>query len=119
MRRLYHIPMVKYREWRRARLDDGQTKYGDAHLQRYGVVDIKEELLDAQNIADLLRDRVTRSDLSEVGRADVYDAIETLQVGLDKLDYILLRIDRSLPHELCTDEQGGHRVWWSDVDVDE
>lgn len=114
MKRLYKIPAVQYCDWRQARQDHGRAKYGDAHLHRYGVVDVMEELLDAQNIVELLRDRVKRSELSQAGKDDVLEAVTDFRIVLQKLEWVLLRIDRSLPDELCTDEQGGHRIWWGD-----
>lgn len=116
MKRLRRVSHEDLKSWGNARLKAGRARYGNAHLRRYGVVDIMEELLDAQNIACLLWERARQGGLTVEQEDEIYDAIETLQVGLDRLSYVLYRLDRLLPDELCTDEQGGHRIWWSDTD---
>ena len=56
--RLSDLTRAQIDEWRKARMEKGQEKYGDAHLERYNLVDIVEKLLDAQNIICLLQDRL-------------------------------------------------------------
>ena len=41
--RLHHLTSSDLREWIQARKEAGQKRYGDAHLKRYGLVDVAEE----------------------------------------------------------------------------
>lgn len=100
------------------RMDAGREKYGDAHLQRYGLVDVMEECLDASNISRLAIDR---ADLDAIENGNVathlnYKVALWEFVGLMGQAINKLReIDTLAPDALCTDERGGERVFWSEV----
>ena len=51
------MTMKQIKMWRYRRLAHGKEKYKDAHLYRNGPVDVAEEILDAQNILLLHRDK--------------------------------------------------------------
>jgi len=55
--RLHQLTDKQIHEWRMARLEYGRQKYGDRHLQRYNLVDLMEELLDALNIVEFVNER--------------------------------------------------------------
>ena len=101
-------------KWSAARLRHGESKYGEAHLQRYGVVDIMEELIDAKNIAGLLLCRVVCSELTAEQRTKICEAVTLLNRSLEHTGLYLRQLDELLPDELCTDEQGGDRIWWNE-----
>lgn len=115
--RLAGVTNPQLDEWRAARLEAGQKKYGDAHLERYNLVDVVEELLDAQNIVHLLLKR-----LSEEGnrfeqlatRNIVLGELEHVFGNIDSIVHYLQWVDERLPDSFCNDARGGERVWWSE-----
>lgn len=113
-KRLYELNQKQIGQWRLARRDVGRKRYGDKHLQRYGAVDIMEELLDAENILNLLFDRVKRSEINPADMELVLLNIIEFGTNLTKLQDGLLRLDRCLSDNVCTDDQGGTRIWWGD-----
>lgn len=116
MLRLHELSQTQVYEWRRARLEDGRSKYGDAHMQRYGLVDAAEKLQDLRNILHLTADRVRNqwSPESEVEQEELFSELAAIDDDIYVLWDRLRRIDRMLSDHLCTDEQGGERVWWSE-----
>ena len=118
MKRLCDLPREQLIPWRRARLTAGQDRYGDAHLQRYGTVDVMEELLDAVNITNLLEERVKQAGMSGDQEQEILESIEMFQQGIVRLTYIVYRLDTLLPDAVCTDERGGKRVWWSEQEAE-
>lgn len=109
--RLHELTLERIEEWRQARLEAGQRKYGDAHMQRYGLVDIMEEVLDIDNLLKLHFPRI--EDVEDINGA-VYWYISDIRYHLDEIKVNLLDLDVILPGEVCIDERGGHRVWWSE-----
>lgn len=112
--RLHELTEGQLTEWRVARMDAGRSKYGNAHMHRYGCVDIAEELQDARNIAMLTGARVYRQ-LDDPGVK--LQAIRLLRIFADRMDEamaLLQEIDVLLPDEVCSDEQGGERIWISE-----
>ncbi len=87
-----------------------QLKYGDWDTKRYSLVDVAEELLDVLNILERFENRA---------RAQGYEIDYNQQMRLRKIkddvfsDLARVRnLDELLPDELCTDENGGERIWW-------
>lgn len=107
MKRLKDVYWSDLIKWQKERLEAGQVKYKDAHLQRYGLVDVVEEILDALNILELMKERLSP------------DAKMIEQIDWEirrRLHQVLLgcqRIDGLIADEFCTDEKGGKRIWWS------
>lgn len=111
MKRLHELTREQLEAWRRERARVGREKYGDAHLNRYGLVDVMEELLDALNIMDLTDCRVGPFG---VETSTYYTEMVRLEAALRKAIAAAQAADRALPDIECTDEQGGDRIWWSE-----
>ncbi len=112
MKRLHEITSAELEEWRQERMRVGQLKYGDRDTKRYSLVDVAEELLDVLNILERFENRA---------RAQGYEIDYNQQMRLRKIkddvfsDLARVRnLDELLPDELCTDENGGKRIWWGD-----
>lgn len=114
MQRLCEMSREQIDEWRDSRQSAGCKKYADKHLQRYGAVDIMEELLDAENILNLLYDRVRRAEISPAYLEVVLLNIIKFGTNLTKIQDELLNLDECLDDNVCTDEQGGNRIWWGE-----
>lgn len=111
--RLCDLDLSDVEKWRRARMMAGRQRYGDAHLDRYLLVDVMEELLDAKNAVYLMLDRAKRGGvkLSYRAREELMALQDALTIACDAVIWL----DRHLPDELCTDGNGGYRIWWSDI----
>lgn len=109
--RLYELTPDQIEAWRQARMKEGRRKYGDSHLRRYGLVDVMEELLDAKNILALIDDR-----LSKTGTwgSDISGRLAEVQMAIDLAIRQAMQTDRIMRDDQCTDEAGGHRIWWSE-----
>ena len=116
MKRLQDLSHAQLEAWRQDRMEVGKTKYGDSHLGRYGAVDIVEELLDAQNILDLIYERVRRSDISLSDSEVVITELVKFRSNLMQLVCRTLTLDQYLEDAECTDEKGGDRIWWGGAD---
>lgn len=112
--RLHELTPEQIEQWRQARLTAGLAKYGVAHMQRYGLVDVMEELLDANNILTLFMDRVREGMVPDTQRADIAIYVYTAKVWLGFVASLISGLDSIVPDELCTDERGGARIWWSE-----
>ncbi len=115
--RLADVTNPQIDEWRAARLEAGQKKYDDAHLERYNLVDVMEELLDAQNIVALMQDRLLEDagwSLSSSWAGDVFTELAQVFSGIEMVLRFLQGIDLRLPDSYRDDAKGGERVWWSD-----
>lgn len=109
--RLHKLTPAQIEEWREARRAAGRSKYGDAHMQRYGLVDVMEELLDTLNILDLVDSRMYRQvDVLTMFQAQ-YQLL-AVRKAIGEAVTQLLKADKPLPDHVCTDEQGGKRIWW-------
>ena len=110
MERLCNLTQDRVTAWRRERMRVGQERYGDSDLKRYGMVDIVEELMDAANILDrfLNRARVQGYEFNgwQKGR------IEKVKDDISDAFRSVVSLDKELPDDLCTDENGGERIWW-------
>jgi hypothetical protein len=107
MKRLHELTPQQIEEWRKARLAWGQTIYGNRDLQRYNAVDVMEELLDCINILERFENRAKHQGF----KTGFYD--KNRLVGAINEAIIWLRsLDARLPDEMCTDENGGKRIWW-------
>lgn len=115
MMRLHHLTPEQIEAWQEERLRVGQQKYKDAHMQRYGMVDLMEELLDAINILSLHTERCKDKGAfhSDEDALAFDDLVGELNFRLWRLVGDVQRIDKAIPDELCTDERGGNRIWWT------
>ena len=112
--RLHELTPEQIEEWRRARLDAGRAKYGDAHMQRYGLVDVMEELLDAENIlTHLFLERMKSAYPKGMSLAQ-FKRLAIINEDLGRAIEGLQELDALLPDHVCSDEQGGERIWWSE-----
>lgn len=116
-KRLYEITEHELEKWRIKRMSVGQEKYKNHHLQRYGLVDVMEELLDAQNILYLITDRLwttrdpdsqTELDLCVKLEQEIWKINDEIANLRDKL----VALDKLFPEKFCTDEMGERRIWW-------
>jgi hypothetical protein len=109
MKRLHKITSAELEEWKRERMRVGQLKYGDRDTKRYNLVDVVEELLDALNILERFENRARVQ-----GLADYNQQMRLRRIKEDVVsDLARVRsLDELLPDELCTDENGGERIWW-------
>ena len=109
MKRLHEITPTELEEWKRERMRVGQLKYGDRDTKRYNLVDVVEELLDALNILERFENRARVQ-----GYVDYNQQMRLRRIREDVVsDLARVRsLDELLPDELCTDENGGERIWW-------
>lgn len=110
LRRLHHLKSSDFREWIQARKEAGQKRYGDAHLKRYGLVDVAEELQDSLIEMELVLDRLKKQGI-EI-QPEMKEMIAAFSGLVGMALSALLAIDEKLPDEVCTDECGGDRIWW-------
>lgn len=115
--RLHEVTQDQIDEWAARRAEVGRNKYGDAHLKRYNLVDVMEELLDATNILGLWAERMKAEGVANnpgmLGDPEgVLRCMEGVVAGLDRAISGLIALDKHFPDHLCTDEEGGQRVWW-------
>lgn len=113
-KRLHELNQKQIEQWRLARQEVGRKRYGDKHLQRYGAVDIMEELLDVENILNLTYDRIRCGTLSMSDMELVIKELITFRTHLWQLQSQLLKLDKCLEDDECTDEQGGIRIFWGE-----
>ena len=115
-RRLHQLTKADISAWQKARLNKGQEKYKDAHLNRYSLVDVMEELLDAQNILALGIERITNAmracQDSDKGYAEALFESATLWNRIGATIDAVIEFDQRLPDDVCTDDEGGSRIWW-------
>lgn len=114
-RRLHQLTKVDISAWQKARLKKGQEKYKDSHLKRYSLVDVMEELLDAQNILALGIERITKNMKSNKDALKYAPALfesNTLWNRINSAIEDIIELDQKLPDDVCTDEKGGLRIWW-------
>ena len=112
-RRLCDLYAGELDAWAKRRLDVGREKYGDAHLQRYNLVDVMEELLDANNIMNLLLERVCED--AEIGRRNeiIVETLGTITLVKSTMN-LICAIDRLCPDYFRDDAKGGKRIWWGE-----
>ena len=112
MDRLHELSDEELQEWAEEKAKVGREKYGDTHLQRYNLVDVMEELIDAINILKLLEDRVEKQLNANIDISEFMNFIRAKNY-IDSAAKYVIDLDRQLGDELCTDEKGGERVWWA------
>ena len=118
MKRLNELNGQELLRWAQERFRVGQLKYGKAHLQRHTLVDVMEELLDADNVLSLttLKIAVRKHEpvKAEVeNRLDVLNAIADIQTEIRRVMDKVQQLDKMLPEEFDRDEKGGKRIWWN------
>jgi hypothetical protein len=114
MKRLGDLTIEEILAWLDERRRVGSEKYGDAHLQRYGLVDVVEKLIDAMVIAGLVARRCILAGAQNA--VEINELLYKLSEGMAECLLKARRIDKLLSDELCTDEQSGERIWWPPVD---
>lgn len=114
MKRLYKMTNKDLSEWMAARQEAGKVKYGNKHLKRYNAVDVAEELLDAINITNKWIDRLNEEgQYNTLNHNNIFNEFkQRLVLTVRDLQYI----DKLFPDTVCTDEEGGGRIWWNDND---
>lgn len=112
IKRLHKITSAELEEWKRERMRVGQLKYGDSDLKRYGMVDIVEELMDAANILVRFENRAKVQGYEFAPWQT--ESIERLKAGINEAFRAVVALDQNIPDSLCTDENGGERIWWGD-----
>ena len=115
--RLHELTKKQINDWQDARMEMGQERYGEDHLERYLTIDMMEEILDALNIIILLKDQMTMnySAEEEIRKSNIfyslcYDIEDLLYEVIERI----MRLDRKLDDRFRCDEKGGNRVWWSE-----
>ena len=110
IRWLHNLSESDFEAWRKARMDEGQKRYGDRDTGRYNLVDVAEELLDVVNIMERFENRVRVQGY----RTDDLDNFFIRRIKGKAFDLLkaITVLDEYLPDELCTDENGGDRIWW-------
>ena len=111
-KRLHDLEVEDITAWRLERLRIGQQRYGDNDVKRYNLLDVMEELLDSVNILERMRNRAVHEERSQ-------EFIENLDKGIsDIMDSIIsaieevVSLDKKLPDDFCTDENGENRIWY-------
>ena len=111
MNRLHKLTDKQINEWYQARVEVGKEQYADDHLQRYNLVDIMEEIMDAHRILKLFQNRM----LKECNyTADIDGMIDVIKLELKTIEDDLKFLDSFVADEACSDEKGGERVWWNE-----
>jgi hypothetical protein len=114
MLRLHQLTPEQIEAWRQARMAEGQKIYGDRDLKRYNCVDVMEELLDCLNILERLDNRAQHQGFD----ANIYE-IRRLITQVGDAILCLRSLDNRLPDSMCTDENGGQRIWWPSETVED
>lgn len=114
--RMHEVTADQMIEWLAARYEAGREKYGDAHLHRYGLVDVIEEVLDAINILKLWAERMEAENIRpSLEDPEAYERlVDQVLDGFADVLFLIRDLDAHIPGRACSDEQGGHRVWWSE-----
>lgn len=117
---LKNLTIEERNKWQKTLMREGQKEYGDKHLNRYNLVDVAEEIIDARNILELFEDRVTKeiihSDLSgEYSRLFNSDLYNSIKLDLERLISMLALLDERIPQRLKTDNNGGIRGYLGDI----
>lgn len=107
MKRLHELNGEQLKHWVKARKEAGREEYGDAHLKRYNLVDVVEELIDAYIILELFEDRMEKEDINY----PVPDK-NFIKHRIYKLINYLQELDEKVPDKACTDNT--NRIWWWD-----
>jgi len=112
LRRLYQLSDQELEEWQEARKAVGWEKYGEDSYRRYNLVDVMEELMDAEVILERFQERLVRDryQLAPIDRRTLSTIIENIA----EAKFLLMQLDRVLPDHVCTDEAGGERIWWNE-----
>jgi hypothetical protein len=114
MSRIFELTPQQIKEWRKARMAEGQKRYGDRDLKRYNLVDVTEELLDCLNILERFDNRARHQNftddiiLSNAINSTKDNLIEAISTAIKQCAFL----DELLPDEMCTDENGDERIWW-------
>jgi hypothetical protein len=112
MKRLHKLCRRDMEKWKQARQNVGTLRYGDSDLQRYGLVDVTEELLDALNIIDRMINRLKVQNVELLTERSY--KLERIQFQIWELVEQVATEDKCFPDKVCTDDQGGERIWWND-----
>ena len=112
MKRLHELNTGDIEAWQQERMRVGQQKYGDRDLNRYNLVDVVEELLDVLNIPERFENRA-RVQGYELNGLELYYT-KSAERRISEIIKRIFALDEELPDELCTDENGGERIWWGD-----
>jgi hypothetical protein len=111
MKRLKDISLSQLEEWKKTRARIGRQKYQDKHLKRYNLVDVMEEILDAENIIELFEEKAITEATEWV---PYYPYLDEIKGMLREIAMDLCILDIGVSEQLCTDEEGGDRIWWND-----
>src|SRR5690606_33904211 len=112
LRRLHQLSDRELEEWQEARKAVGWEKYGESSYRRYNLVDVMEELMDAEVILDRFEERLQRQGFTLF--SDRYMKLMAIRDCLAQAKALIRRLDFSLPGSVCTDEMGGKRIWWNE-----
>ena len=110
MKRLHELSPEEIEEWREARAEAGREKYGVDHLNRYNLVDVMEELLDALNILSLLEEQLIGENTHYIVLTQMMEFRQIIYENIDKLQ----EMDKHLQEKFCEDRKADERVWWDD-----
>src|SRR5690606_32998079 len=121
LRRLHQLSDRELEEWQEARKAVGWEKYGESSYRRYNLVDVMEELMDAEVILERFQERLMLEQAGESG--DTVWAtllpvdkrtLEEIRLRIREAKFLLQQLDRVIPDHACTDEAGGERIWWNE-----
>lgn len=116
IKRLHELTEDQWQEWFAARKAVGDKKYQDKHKKRYTLTDIVEELMDALVINDkggvdrIMEYAETLED--EVKFQYINQMLILITKELHKTINMIRALDEVLPDEICSDEEGGERIWF-------
>lgn len=118
MRRLHQLTEEELFAWKEARKAVGWQIYGQDSYRRYNLVDVMEEVMDAEVILDRFEERPMRE--MAPGRLALwysllpvdYKTLSRIRFHLAEIKSLLQQLDRAVPDYACTDEAGGERIWW-------
>ncbi len=101
------------RKWRDAREKIGRQEYGDDHLDRYNLVDLIEEIIDADVILQRFIDRLEKQHGLDDKNEVFHSNIGKINNNLNDIIWRCVLLDHHLAEQHVTDGKGGQRVYWT------
>lgn len=115
MKRLHELSKDEWLIWERVRREFGREKYGDAHKERYTLLDEMEELFDLTDIHRkggldrIYKYAITLDNEQEI--VEIMRANNRITDLADELREAIINLDKLLPDKVCSDNVE-ERIGW-------
>ena len=117
--RISELSKKDFIDHRVKKLEIGQREYGDSDLQRYNLLDVLEEQADSLNILDRFENRLEHEDDLTEYEQSILDGdcteYKKLREAIEFVYRKLFLLDAQLSDTICSDENGGNRVHFGDI----